>query len=100
MRTTGKPAVLIAGITNDVCTVFPTLTLLDDGYRVAVVPDAGGSITVAGDDAAVRRMERAGADITSTNQVLAELAVDQSAPTGAAVLPSILSLLPAQTAAS
>ncbi len=89
----GRKNILIAGITNDVCTVFPTLTLLDQGYRVAVVADAGGSITKAGDDVAVGRMERAGADITSTNQVLAELAVNWNSPTGQAVLPSILDLL-------
>lgn len=91
---TGRRNVLIAGITNDVCTVFPTLTLLDEGYHVSVVADAGGSITQVGDDAAVRRMEMAGAQLTSTNQLLAELAVDWASPKGAAVLPSILDLIP------
>lgn len=88
--------ILIAGITNDVCTIFPTLTLLAEGYRVAVVADAGGSITKVGDEIAIRRMERAGADITAVNQILAQLARNWVLPSEAAVLPSIFDLLPAR----
>ncbi|MEU7894102.1 hypothetical protein AB0B45_14695 [Nonomuraea sp. NPDC049152] len=47
------------------------------------------------DDIALRRMERAGADITSTNQVLAELAADWASPSGQKVLPIMFDLIPA-----
>ncbi len=95
VEATGRRDVLIAGVTNDVCTVFPTLTLIDQGYHVSVIADAGGSLTERGDQTSIRRMEAAGADITSTNQLLAELAVDWTTEAGQAVLPSIFDLIPA-----
>jgi len=41
---------------------------------VQVVVDAGGSPTQIADETALRRMERAGVTLTSTNQLIAELA--------------------------
>lgn len=95
VEATGRRNLIIAGVTNDVCTVFPTLTALDQGFSVQVVADAGGSLTKESDDIALRRMERAGADITSTSQLLAELAADWSSDQGRRVLPITVSLIPA-----
>ena len=47
--------------------------------------DAAGSPTRAADDAALRRMEQNGVVLTSTNQLLAELAMDWSSPMGSAI---------------
>ncbi|MFC3930609.1 isochorismatase family protein [Neisseria perflava] len=69
-----RKRIIIAGVTNDVCTVYPTLTLLERGYEVQVVADAGGSPTKMADESSLRRMDKAGATITSTNQLIAELA--------------------------
>lgn len=69
-----RKRIIIAGVTNDVCTVYPTLTLLEMGYEVQVVADAGGSPTKMADESSLRRMDKAGATITSTNQLIAELA--------------------------
>ncbi|MDF5964363.1 isochorismatase family protein [Pseudomonas aeruginosa] len=52
---------MVAGVTNDVCIVHPTLTLLRDGYEVHVVADAGGSPTKISDGMALKRMEKEGA---------------------------------------
>ena len=73
-------------MTNDVCTVYPTLTLLEMGYEVQVVADAGGSPGKLADETALRRMEKAGATITSTNQLIAELAQDWSSEDGQKLL--------------
>ncbi|HEY8803740.1 MAG TPA: isochorismatase family protein [Clostridium sp.] len=70
----GRKKLIIAGVTNDVCTVYPALTLLSQGYDVQVVVDAGGSPTTIADETALRRMEQAGVTLTSTNQLVAELA--------------------------
>lgn len=35
---------IVAGVTNDVCTVFPVLDLIDQGFDVIVAADAGGSV--------------------------------------------------------
>jgi nicotinamidase-related amidase len=96
VKASGRRKLIIAGVTNDVCTVYPTLSALAEGYDVQVVADAGGSPTARADEIAIRRMERAGATITSTNQLLAELAVSWASPEGAAILPILSTLLPQQ----
>ncbi|RBQ15076.1 isochorismatase [Spongiactinospora rosea] len=95
VQATGRRNLIIAGVTNDVCTVYPTLTALDSGYRVQVVADAGGSMTKAADDIALRRMERAGAGIASTNMILTELAGTWTSPAGQALIPIVGALIPA-----
>jgi nicotinamidase-related amidase len=82
---TNRKKIFIAGVTTEVCIVFPVLQLLDDGYDVQVVTDASPSFTKIGDDAALRRMEQAGAVITSTAQVVGELAIDWTTPRGQAL---------------
>lgn len=71
---TGRKKLIMAGLTNDVCIVFPAISATEDGYEVQVVVDAGGSPTTLADETALRRMERHGVTLTSTNQVMAELA--------------------------
>lgn len=85
VKATGRKNVIVAGITTEVCVVFPVLQLLDEGYEVQVVTDASSSFTKIGDDAALRRMEQAGAVITSTAQIISELAVDWTTPRGQAL---------------
>src|SRR5262245_53031171 len=85
VKATGRKKVVVAGITTEVCVVFPVLQLLDEGYAVQVVADASASFTKIGDDAALRRMEQAGAVITSTAQIISELAIDWTTPRGQAL---------------
>jgi|SRR5579883_141225 len=82
---TGRKKLIMAGLTNDVCIVFPAISAVEDGYEVQVVADAGGSPTKAADDMALRRMESRGVVLTSTNQVMAELATDWASPVGQTV---------------
>lgn len=91
---TGRRKLIMAGVTNDVCTVFAVLSALGQGYEVQVVADAGGSPTAQGDAIAVRRMERAGADIVGTSQLLAELAVNWGSPAGQVIVPITTALIP------
>ncbi|MFB2728529.1 isochorismatase family protein [Shewanella mangrovisoli] len=86
----GRKRIIIAGVTNDVCTVYPALSLVSEGYEVQVVADAGGSPSKMGDDMALRRMEQAGVVLTSTNQVIAELAGSWSTPEGMRIVPEVV----------
>ncbi|MDX3805637.1 isochorismatase family protein [Bosea thiooxidans] len=86
VEATGRKMLIVAGVTNDVCTVFPTLTLLERGYEVIVVADAGGSPGKTADELALSRMERAGATLLGTNQLLAGLAGDWSTPEGSQIV--------------
>ena len=82
---TGKKKLIMAGLTNDVCIVYPAISAVEDGYEVQVVVDAGGSPTQVADETAIRRMEKHGVTITSTNQVMAELATDWAGKEGSAI---------------
>lgn len=78
----GRKNLIIAGVTNDVCVVFPAISAVSDGYNVQVVADAGGSPTKFADEIALRRMESNGVTLTSTNQLIAELAKDWTTEAG------------------
>lgn len=45
VQATGRRDLIIASFTNDVCTVYPVLAALRQGYRVPVVAEARASIT-------------------------------------------------------
>lgn len=82
---TGRKKLVMAGLTNDVCIVYPAISAVEEGFEVQVVADAGGSPTKAADDISLDRMARHGVVITSTNQLLAELATDWASPGGSAI---------------
>ncbi|WP_211465774.1 isochorismatase family protein [Collimonas silvisoli] len=90
VKATGRNKLIIAGVTNDVCTVFPALSLVSDGYEVQVIADAGGSPSTMGDDMALRRMEKGGVTLSSTNQVIAELAGSWSTPEGMEIVQHVV----------
>ena len=95
VKATGRKKLIVAGVTNDVCTVYPVMTLIDQGYEVQVVADAGGSPTQLADEVSLRRMERHGATITTTNQLIAELAGSWATPEGGELVQLIIGALQA-----
>ncbi len=82
---TGRKKLIMAGLTNDVCIVYLAISAVEEGFVVQVVADAGGSPTAAADAAALARMAANGVVVTSTNQVMAELATDWASATGGAI---------------
>ncbi|RJT24150.1 isochorismatase family protein [Buttiauxella izardii] len=82
VKATGRKKLIIAGVTNDVCTVYPALTLVAAGFDVQVVADAGASPTKMADEIALRRMDKNGITLTTTNQLIAELAGSWATPQG------------------
>jgi len=90
IKATGRRKLILAGVTNDVCTVYPALSLVSDGYEVQVVADAGASPSKFGDDMALRRMEKNGVTLTSTNQVIAELAGNWATPEGTQIVTEVV----------
>jgi nicotinamidase-related amidase len=73
---TKRRKLLVSGLLTEACVSFPVLSALADGYEVYVVGDACGGITMLSHDLALRRMEAAGAQLTSWIQVLLELQRD------------------------
>ena len=82
VEATGRKHLIMAGVTTDVCLVFPAIDAVSDGYRVQAVMDASGSPFELSEDTARWRMERAGVVLTATNTVIAELGQDGSTPRG------------------
>jgi nicotinamidase-related amidase len=93
VKATGRKKLVIAGVTNDVCTVYPALSLVRDGFAVQVVADAGGSPTQMADDISLRRMEKGGVTLTTTNQLIAELAGSWATPEGGELVQLIIEAL-------
>jgi nicotinamidase-related amidase len=73
---TQRRRLLISGLLTEACVSFPALSALAEGYEVYVVADACGGITADSHGLALRRMEAAGAKMTSWIQVLLEVQRD------------------------
>ncbi len=73
---TQRRRLLVSGLLTEACVSFPVLSALSEGYEVFVVADACGGITSESHALALRRMEGAGAQMTSWIQVLLELQRD------------------------
>lgn len=79
---TGRQNLLMAGVTTDVCLVFPSISAVLDGFGVQAVLDASGSPYELSEDMSRRRMQDAGVVLTATNTAIAELAQNWSTPEG------------------
>ncbi len=73
---TQRRRLLVSGLLTEACVSFPVLSALSEGFEVFVVADACGGITASSHELALRRMEAAGARLTSWIQVLLELQRD------------------------
>jgi nicotinamidase-related amidase len=82
VKATGRKRLFVAGITTEICVLFPVLQMLEEGYEVQVSADASASNTKYGDDIALRRMDNAGAIITTVDQIISELAIDWTSTNG------------------
>lgn len=73
---TGRRRLLVSGLLTEACVTFPVLSALAQSYEVFVVGDACGGLTPVGHELALRRLEAAGARMTSWIQVLLEFQRD------------------------
>jgi nicotinamidase-related amidase len=73
---TGRKRLLVGGLLTEACVSFPVLSAIEGGLEVYVVADACGGLTPEGHQFALRRMEAAGAHLTSWLQVLLEFQRD------------------------
>jgi len=82
VEATGRRNLIMAGVTTDVCLVFPAIDAANEGYGVQAVMDASGSPFALSEDMSQRRMEAAGVTLTATNTLIAELAQNWSTEEG------------------
>jgi nicotinamidase-related amidase len=79
---TGRRNLVMAGVTTDVCLVFPASDAVREGFNVQAVMDASGSPFELSESLAQLRMHDQGVVLTATNTVIAELAQDWSTAQG------------------
>ena len=72
VKATGRKKIVLAGLWTEVCVTFPTIQAIADGYEVYVVEDLCGDLDVRIHDAAMRRVEQAGAKPVTWIQVMLE----------------------------
>lgn len=79
---TGRKNLIMAGVTTDVCLIFPAIDAALEGFSVQAVLDASGSPSDLSEELARQRMHDAGVVLTATNTLMAEIAQDWSTPDG------------------
>ena len=73
---TGRGTLIFAGLLTEACVSFPVLCALAETYDVYVAADSCGGLTPTSHEVALRRMEAAGAKMTSWIQILLEFQRD------------------------
>lgn len=76
VEATGRRKLIMTALWTEACLTFPALDALKEGYEVYVVADAVGGTSVAAHEAALRRIEQAGAQMISVAQLFCELQRD------------------------
>lgn len=79
---TGRKNLIMAGVTTDVCLIFPSIDAALEGFSVQAVMDASGSPSDLSEELSRQRMHDAGVVLTTTNTLMAEIAQDWSTPNG------------------
>lgn len=82
MLATGRKNLIMAGVTTDVCLIFPSIDAALEGFAVQAVMDASGSPSDLSEEFSRQRMHDAGVVLTATNTLIAEIARDWSTPAG------------------
>ena len=72
VKATGKKKLIMAALWTEVCLAFPALEAIKAGYEVYAVEDASGGTSVTAHNAAMRRIEQAGAVPMTSLQILLE----------------------------
>ena len=76
VEATGRRKLIMTALWTEACLTFPALDALKEGYEVYVPVDAVGGTSIAAHEAALRRIEQAGAKLISVPQLFCELQRD------------------------
>ena len=78
----GRPNIILAGLTTDICLFWAAVDAQSRGYQVMVVADACGTMSVLGDTLSYDRLRGLGITVTVVNQVVTELVGNFGTPEG------------------
>ena len=86
----GRKNIVMAGLTNDVCIVWPAIDMQEEGYDIQVVIDGGGSPTEIAEDVARKTWETHGVRTTTISQFISELIDSWASPQGEIAKPIVI----------
>ena len=72
VKATGRKNLVIAALWTEACLTFPIIDALAEGYHVYPVVDAVGGTSQIAHETALRRVEQAGAQLTTNAQLACE----------------------------
>ncbi|AHE53210.1 hydrolase [Sphingomonas sanxanigenens] len=76
VKALGRRKLIMTALWTEACLTFPALDAIREGYEVYVPVDAVGGTSLAAHEAALRRVEQAGAKLISRVQMYCELQRD------------------------
>lgn len=76
VKATGRKKLLLAALWTEACLTFPALDALREGFEVYPIVDAVGGTSTEAHEAALQRVQQAGAQLTSIPQIACELQRD------------------------
>ena len=82
VKALGRPNIILAGLTTDICLFWAAVDAQKLGYKVMVVADACGTMSTLGDTLTYDRLRDLGIVVTVTNQVVTELQSNFGTPAG------------------
>jgi len=94
VKATGRKKLIMAGVTTDVCLMFPVLQALAEGFDVYAVYDASGCWDFMSELIACQRMSQAGAIVCNWVAICADLQSDWRRPTAGGTLEIFAAHLP------
>ncbi|HZF65874.1 MAG TPA: isochorismatase family protein [Chitinophagaceae bacterium] len=90
LKNTKRKNVLIGGISIDNCTLHTTLDLLRNGYNVFVMIDVSSTNNKLAEDAALQRLVKAGAVLTTWIAAASEMVKDWNSKEGAHLMQFVM----------
>ncbi|HEV2604709.1 MAG TPA: hydrolase [Microvirga sp.] len=76
VKALGRRKLIMTALWTEACLTFPVLDAIQEGYEVYVPTDAVGGTSLAAHEAALKRIEQAGAKLISRVQMYCELQRD------------------------
>ncbi len=76
VQATGRKKLLMAALWTEACLTFPTIDAIGEGFEVYPVVDCVGGTSVIAHECGLRRVEQAGAQLTTLAQLACELQRD------------------------
>lgn len=76
VKSTKRKKLIMAALWTEACLTFPTIDAIKEGFEVYPVADCVGGTSVIAHESGLRRVEQAGAQLTSLAQLACELQRD------------------------